>query len=93
MASELSCCLVQYVLWGNQTDLDTFYTNPQIRQIYKNHVTAFVNRVNSINGAAFPHLVLESASHGPINVQQYSTSRIMRPLQLVYCKFEACTCL
>lgn len=40
----------QFVLWGNRTDLDAFYTDGNIRKMYKEHLKAVVNRVNSING-------------------------------------------
>lgn len=42
----------QYVLWGNETDLDLFYSNSKVRSIYKQHLKDVVNRVNSINGAS-----------------------------------------
>ena len=36
----------QYVTWFSGTDHDAFYTNPQIRQAYKNYVQHFLFRKN-----------------------------------------------
>eukprot|EP00884_Botryococcus_braunii_P013143 jgi/Botrbrau1/2182/Bobra.101_2s0018.2 len=42
-----------FVLWGNRTDLDSFYTDANVRKMYKQHLKAVVNRVNSINGLKY----------------------------------------
>ncbi|MBV9268095.1 MAG: hypothetical protein JO061_18145, partial [Acidobacteriaceae bacterium] len=43
----------QYVRWANGQYHDQFYTDPTIRQWYKNWVSHLVNRVNSITGIAY----------------------------------------
>ncbi|CAN8269474.1 unnamed protein product [Cochlearia groenlandica] len=48
----------QYVAWAkskgqNLTSEDDFYTNPLVKQFYKNHVKTMVNRVNTFTKIAY----------------------------------------
>ena len=45
--------LFQYVEWGNSMATGDFFTDPAIIQLYKNHVTAIVNRTNTLNGRQY----------------------------------------
>lgn len=65
----------QYVLWANETDLDSFYSNSKIRSMYKQHLWEVVNRVNSINGASLDSISVSRhytgvalAKHGVIEL-------------------------
>ncbi|KAK9817174.1 hypothetical protein WJX72_010656 [[Myrmecia] bisecta] len=42
-----------YVLWANQTDPDTFFTNPQIIGWYKNFIHTITSRVNTQTGVPY----------------------------------------
>lgn len=43
----------QYVSWAGLDDHGAFYTDPQIRQWYKDWVTYLLNRTNTITGVAY----------------------------------------
>jgi mannan endo-1,4-beta-mannosidase len=43
----------QYVRWAAKTYHDDFYTDPQIKQWYKNYVSHLLNRVNTYTGIAY----------------------------------------
>ena len=43
----------QYVRWAGGTYHDDFFTDPQIKQWYKDWVSHLVNRVNTITGVAY----------------------------------------
>jgi mannan endo-1,4-beta-mannosidase len=43
----------QYVNWLGKTYHDQFYTDPTIRQFYKNWISHVLNHVNSLNGLAY----------------------------------------
>lgn len=43
----------QYVVWFKKQHHHEFYTDPQIKQAYKNWVRALVTRTNSINGKLY----------------------------------------
>ena len=45
--------LFQYVVWGNSTHPEDFFTDPAIIQLFKNHITAVVNRTNTFNGRQY----------------------------------------
>ncbi len=45
--------LFQYVEWGHSMATGDFFTDPAIIQLYKNHVTAIVNRTNTLNGRQY----------------------------------------
>ncbi|KAA6420119.1 MAG: mannan endo-1 [Trebouxia sp. A1-2] len=45
--------LFQYVEWGHSMATGDFFTDPTIIQLYKNHVTAIVNRTNTLNGRQY----------------------------------------
>ncbi len=38
---------------GTEQDKELFYTDPQVRQAYKNYVSLLVNRVNTVTGIAY----------------------------------------
>jgi mannan endo-1,4-beta-mannosidase len=42
-----------YVQWAGLTGHDLFYTDPGVRQLYKNYVRDFVSHVNTITGVAY----------------------------------------
>ena len=43
----------RYVQWAGLSGHDLFYTDPGVKQLYKNYVHDFVSRVNSITGVAY----------------------------------------
>ncbi len=43
----------QYVQWAGLTDHDAFFTNPNVKQLYKNYLRDFVTRTNGITGIAY----------------------------------------
>lgn len=43
----------EFVKWSGGGDHTKFYTDPSCRQMYKAHVAAVINRVNSINGRRY----------------------------------------
>jgi mannan endo-1,4-beta-mannosidase len=43
----------QYVKWNNQSYHDQFYSDPVIRQWYKNWISHLLNHVNTYNGIAY----------------------------------------
>ena len=44
----------QYVAWGsNSSDPDSFYTDENVKQLYKNSIQALVTHVNSLTGVAY----------------------------------------
>ena len=45
--------LFQYVEWGGSTATGDFFTDPKIIQLFKDHITAVVNRTNTLNGRQY----------------------------------------
>ena len=45
--------LFQYVKWGGSTNPGDFFTDPAIIQLFKDHITAIVNRTNTLNGRKY----------------------------------------
>lgn len=43
----------QYAQWFGESSKEAFYTNPQIKQAYKNYVQYVLNRVNTYTGVAY----------------------------------------
>jgi mannan endo-1,4-beta-mannosidase len=43
----------QYVTWAGLSGHDLFFTNAAVKQLYKNYVTAFLNRTNSVTGVVY----------------------------------------
>lgn len=43
----------QYVAWAGLTDHDAFFTDANVKQLYKNYIRDFVSRVNTITGVAY----------------------------------------
>ena len=42
----------QYVKWADKSDLDAFWTDAQVKRLFKNHIDSITSRVNIFNGAA-----------------------------------------
>jgi len=45
--------MMQYAHWANSSNHDDFYTNQQIKQVYKEYVKYFLTRINSITGVMY----------------------------------------
>ena len=45
--------LFQYVEWGGSMGTGDFFTDPKIIQLFKHHITAIVNRTNTLNGRQY----------------------------------------
>ncbi len=43
----------QYLAWAGASSHNEFYTNNSVKQLFKNYVSAFLNRVNTITGVAY----------------------------------------
>lgn len=43
----------QYVRWAGRSGHDAFYTDPTVKQLYKNHVSAVLNRTNTLTGVQY----------------------------------------
>lgn len=43
----------QYVAWASQSGHDRFYTDPSVKQLFKNYIVDFVNRLNTVTGIAY----------------------------------------
>jgi hypothetical protein len=43
----------QYVQWAGLTDHDAFFTDANVKQLYKNYIQFFVTRTNTITGVAY----------------------------------------
>lgn len=43
----------EYVKWAGLTENTAFFTSPEVKNMYKEFVTAIVNRVNTINGRVY----------------------------------------
>ena len=44
----------QYIAWGSQSsDPDSFYTDDNVKQLYKNSIQGLVTHVNSLTGVAY----------------------------------------
>ena len=45
--------LFQYVEWGNSMGTGDFFTDPNIIQLFKDHIATVVNRTNTLNGRQY----------------------------------------
>ena len=50
--------VLQYVWWAGKTDLDTFWTDSDVKQLFKNHIDFMTSHVNMINGKSLTVLLL-----------------------------------
>ncbi len=46
-------CAAQYVTWSGCKDKDCFFVDPKARELFQNHLTTVVNRVNTLTGVAY----------------------------------------
>lgn len=45
--------MMQYVRWANSNNHDDFYAHPWIRQVFKDYISYFLNRTNTITGIQY----------------------------------------
>ena len=45
--------MVQYIQWAGAEGHDPFFTDPDVKKLFKNHIDAMVNRRNTINNRLY----------------------------------------